>query len=82
MCHVCLPYEIFQEENFNIIVRIGTLRLSHFLLIYLFSVVPNVWPVLGFISVPGIYVETYVYDDAYVQLLITSYLRQKSHHVR
>ena len=33
-------------------------------------------------SVPGIYVETYVYDDVYVRLSMTSYLRQKSHHVR
>ena len=28
-------------------------------------------------SVPGIYVETYVYDDVYIRLLMTSYLRKK-----
>ena len=30
------------------------------------SVVPSVWPVFGLFSGPGIYVETYVYDDVYV----------------
>ena len=33
-------------------------------------------------SVPGIYVETYLYDDVYKQLPITSDLRQKYHPVR
>ena len=33
-------------------------------------------------SEPGIYVETYVYDDVYIRLPMTSYLRQMSHHVR
>ena len=37
---------------------------------------------LGKISVPGIYVETYLYDDVYVHLLITSYLRTCAHSVR
>ena len=32
--------------------------------------------------VPGIYMETDVYDDVYVRLLMTPYLRQKSHYVR
>ena len=29
----------------------------------------------GIFSVPGIYIETYVHDDMYVQLLITLYVR-------
>ena len=34
------------------------------------------------LSVPGIYIETYIYDDVYVQLPMTSYLHQNFHHVR
>ena len=62
--------------------ELGPSDLAIFFLLSLLSVVPIVWPVFGLFSLPGIYVETYVYDDMYVRLPMTSYLRQNSHHVR
>ena len=59
-----------------------------FILSHIFSSLPLVRGALHlacasfYFSVPRIYVETYVYDDVYVRLLMTSYLRQNSHHVR
>ena len=37
---------------------------------------------LGVFSVPDIYVETYVYDDMYVRLLMTSYFHMSERFVR
>ena len=36
------------------------------------AVAPDIWPVFGHISVPGIYIETYIYDDVYVLILMPS----------
>ena len=37
------------EKNFNVTVKIGSLRLSHIFLLSILSMVPSVWPVFGFI---------------------------------
>ena len=37
---------------------------------------------LGVFLVPDIYVETYVYDDVYVRVLMTSYFRGFDHRFR
>ena len=52
-----------------------------------FSYSPRPWCLssglrLGVFSVPGICVDTYVYDDVYVRVLMTSYLRTSDHRVR
>ena len=82
MCHVCPPLWAFSDlkKHFNITVTIGPLRLGH-----IFSSFPPVrgaYVASGLCSVlfvvPGIYVETYVYDDGYVRLLMTSYINVKS----
>ena len=57
-------------------------RLSHIFLLSILSVVPGLWPVFGSFSVPEIYVETYPYDDVYVQLLTRSHVRSSGHIVR
>ena len=99
MCHVCPPLWAFSdlEKNFNVTVRIGSLRLSHIFSSFNLVQVAKCLACVRFyfrpscqasglcsvlFSVPGIYVETYVYDDVYVRLLMTSYLRQMSHHIR
>ena len=47
------------------------------------DITPPVWGMRsGVFSVPGIYVETYVYDDVYVRLLMASYVRISAHSVR
>ena len=44
--------------------------------------VPIVWLVFVLFYLPGIYLETYIYDDLYVQLPMTSYLCQNFHPFR
>ena len=82
MCHVHPPLwaffrlkEIFSKSQ----SEGGPFRLSH-----IFSSSPRPWCLAsglcsGVFSVPGIYVETYVYDDVYVSVLMTSYFRASDH---
>ena len=65
-CQVIAIYRIVKESDF---FSFGHMTSPNFIFFQKFDL-------------PGIYVETYRYDDVYVRLLMTSYLRQKSHHVR
>ena len=79
-----LHYGLFQTQR-KISMLQSELGPSDFALFFFFQSCP--WCLASglcqvLFSVPGIYVEIYVYDDVYVRLPMTSYLRQMSHHVR
>ena len=79
-----LPFWFFQTQRKIPILQseLSPSELAISFLLPIFSVVPGVWTVFGFIFSTRNLSKTYVYDDGYVQLPMTSFLHQKYHPVR
>ena len=83
MCHFHPPsWYFFRPRDFSKSKSEGALKTWPY-----FYSSPCMWRLasglhLGEFSVRGIYVETYVYDDVCVHVLMTSYFRTSDHRVR
>ena len=87
MCHFQPPLWDFFRPRAVFLITVIRGALQTWPYVFLITLDHGAWHLefglrSGVFSIPGIYVETYVYDDLYVRVLMTSYFFTYDHRVR